>query len=70
MGDKKKWEGYSVESLHNGIRSCEVNIKTFEDAIKKERQTMVEYRWMIEKIEKKKEEAIAAERNIVHVAEN
>lgn len=60
MSDKKQWEGYSVESLHNGIRSCEVNIVTFEDAIKKERKTMTEYRWMIDQIERKKSEAIEA----------
>jgi len=61
MSEKKKWEGYSVESLYNGIRSCEVNIRTFEDAIKKERATMVEYRWMISKIEEKRETARKAE---------
>lgn len=60
MPAKKEWEGYSVESLYNGIRACEVNIVTFEDAIKKERQTMTEYRWMIDQIERKKNEAIEA----------
>jgi len=57
---RKPWEGYSVESLHRAIRSCEVNIVTFQDAIEKERQTMASYRWMIEKIEEKKEKAIEA----------
>lgn len=54
MPSKKKWEGYSIEALENGIRSCDVNIKTFEDAIKRERQTQTEYRWMIDKIKEKK----------------
>ena len=57
---KKQWEGYSVESLRLAIRSCDVNIITFEDAIKKERKTITEYLWMISKIEEKKETAIAA----------
>ena len=57
MPSKKPYEGYSVEALHRGIRASEVNIVTFEDAIKRERQTMTEYRWMIDQIERKKKEA-------------
>ncbi len=59
--ERKPWEGYSVESLHNGIQSCKVNIKTFEDAIGKERETIANYKWMIERIEEKKATAIAAD---------
>ncbi len=58
--ERKPWEGYSVESLHNAIQSCRINIKTFEDAIERERQTMANYRWMIDKIEEKREREIAA----------
>ena len=58
--ERKEWEGYSVESLHNGIRSAEINIITFEDAIERERQTIASYKWMIDKIEEKKEKAIVA----------
>lgn len=59
--ERKPWEGYSVESLYNGIQSCRVNIKTFEDAIERERKTIANYKWMIDKLEEKKENAIAAE---------
>ena len=43
--------GYSVESLKNGIEAAKKNIKTFEDAIERERETIKEYRSMIEIIE-------------------
>ena len=45
--------GFSAESLENGIQGCNKNIKTFEDAIDKERNTIREYRVMIEVIERK-----------------
>ncbi len=60
MSNKEPWEGYSIESLHNGIRSCEVNIVTFKDAIDKELETMTRYRWMIDKIKQKQKLAIEA----------
>jgi len=60
MGKKKEWEGYSVESLYNGIQQAKVNVKAFEDAINRERETMANYKWMIDKIEEKKATAIAA----------
>jgi len=53
---------FSVESLDNGIAACNKNIKTFEDAIDRERTTIKEYRDMIviiqekERIAKVKEE--------------
>ena len=49
--------GYSVESLENGIEACKKNIQTFEDAIEKERETIKDYRYMIEEIEIQKRNA-------------
>jgi len=48
--------GYSTESLENGIESCKKNIQTFEDAIDKERNTIKEYRDMIETVQRKERE--------------
>lgn len=59
-GLRKEWEGYSVESLHNGIRASEVNVTALKDAISRELKMQTEYRWMIDAIERKKEEAIVA----------
>jgi hypothetical protein len=42
--------GFSVESLDNGIESCKKNILIFEEAIEKERNTIKEYRDMMETI--------------------
>jgi len=67
MPSKKSYEGYSVEALHRGIRSCEVNIVTFEDAIKRERQQMTEYRWMIDQINRKKKQKEEAEKVQIQV---
>ena len=39
---------YSLDVIHRGIRSAEVNIATFEDAIKREREDIGKFRWMIE----------------------
>ena len=44
---------YSVESLERGIEQCKKNIKIFEEAIDKERDTIKEYRNMIDVIENK-----------------
>lgn len=52
---------YSIESLENGIESCKNNIQTFEDAIDKERNTIKEYRVMIEVVERKQREASVRE---------
>jgi hypothetical protein len=49
--------GFSVESLDNGIEASKKNILVFEDAIDKERNTIKEYREMIDTIERKKREA-------------
>ena len=48
---------YSVDSLLRGIESAKDNIKTFEEAIEKERQTIKEYRFMIDTVERKEREA-------------
>lgn len=50
--------GYSVESLERGIEAAKKNIETFETAIDKERETIREYRFMIDTILRKKSEAI------------
>jgi len=44
---------FSVKSLDNGIVACNKNIKTFEDAIDRERNTIKEYRDMIVVIQEK-----------------
>lgn len=44
---------YTVEGLEHGIEQCEKNIRTFKDAIKKELDTIVEYKILIEGIKKK-----------------
>ena len=43
--------GYSVESLRAGIEKAKVNITTFEEAIEGERNTIKEYRLLIDEIE-------------------
>ncbi len=44
---------YSAESLERGIENCKKNIKTFEDAIQKERDTINEYYGMIDILKEK-----------------
>lgn len=39
---------FKTEALERGIEQCKNNIKTFEDAIEKERNTIKEYYKMIE----------------------
>lgn len=48
---------YSIEGLERGIESSKKNIKVFEDAIKKERETMAQYYEMIDVLKRKKIEA-------------
>lgn len=47
---------YSTESLKAGIEASEKNIRVFEDAITKERNTILEYHDMIETIQRKSQE--------------
>lgn len=51
---------YNTESLEGGIEKCRINIKTFKDAIDKERETIKEYRSMIETLGRKEREKIEA----------
>lgn len=44
---------YSIEGLERGIRAAEVNIVTFEDAIKNEREQIGKFRYMIQEIQRK-----------------
>lgn len=45
---------YEVAGLKDGIERCKLNIKTFEDAIDKELETIKEYEGMIESLETQK----------------
>lgn len=47
---------YSIDNLRRGIKQAEKNIKTFEDAIAKERETIGQFKWMIEQAERKEKE--------------
>lgn len=47
---------YNIEGLENGIENCRKNIKIFEEAIDKERETIKEYYRQIEIIERKEQE--------------
>jgi len=42
---------YEVNGLKEGIERCRINIKTFEDAINKEHDTITEYERMIKVLE-------------------
>jgi hypothetical protein len=44
---------YSIEGLEHGIENCKKNIVTFEEAIKKERETIDEYYRMIDVLKEK-----------------
>ncbi len=55
---------YNVDALKRGIESAKKNIKTFEDAILKEKEMIKEYRFMIKHLEEKaklQEEVIVVE---------
>lgn len=56
--------GYSLESLENGITNCKKNIAVLEDATDKERNTIKEYRIMMDDIEMADKLKHAAENNI------
>lgn len=59
-GERQPWEGYSIESLWNGIRQTEINIKALEDTVRIEREKIANYKWMIDKLEEKKQKEIEA----------
>jgi hypothetical protein len=52
---------YSIEGLEHGIENCKKNIVTFEEAIKKERETIDEYYRMIDVLKEKERAKKAAE---------
>lgn len=47
-------KNYDPESLRKGIENCKKNIAIFEDAIRKEEETMRQFRDWIRQIEEKK----------------
>lgn len=57
---------YDPDALERGIAKCRVNIQTFEDAIERERQTMKDYREMIDSIERREREVERA-KSLVHI---
>jgi len=56
---------YDTRSLEEGIKRCQQNIKSLEQAISQERTTIANYRQMIEVLERKKqlEEGITIDAN-------
>lgn len=62
----------NVQSLEAGIERCKLNIKVFEEAIDKERETMKDYRakidYLLEKEQKLARSAVAVE--VVHDEED
>jgi ribosomal protein S4E len=54
---------YDKKALLDGIEACKNNIVTFEDAIGRERDTIKEYYFMIDTIERKEREAAA----VIHI---
>jgi len=52
-------KGYSVESLIHAIEKANQNIKTFNEAIKKEEAMIEEFKTMINVIQRKEKEANA-----------
>jgi len=58
---------YSVPGLQAGIVNCQKNIQVFEDAIRKERETIQQYEFFIAQIVKKeKEQKIKDREEIQH----
>lgn len=44
---------YDLESMREALKKCDVNIKTFEDAIDRELETKEEYKKIIKSLEDK-----------------
>lgn len=55
---------YSVEGLENGIEHARKNIRVLEEAIERERNTIKEYRVMIDDIENAEKLKALAEENV------
>lgn len=47
---------YNKDSLRAGIQNCRKNIQVFEDAIRKEKETIQEYNFYISEILRKEKE--------------
>ena len=47
---------FSIDNLRHGIQQARKNIQTFEDAIEKENETIKQFKFMIETIEKKEDQ--------------
>ena len=58
---------YDIRGLQEGIDKCKKNIKTFEQAIDNERDTIASYRKMIDTLERKQalEEGIVIDANAI-----
>ena len=48
---------YSIDGLQAGIGNCRKNIQVFEDAIRKEKETIQQYEFMISQLVRKDKEA-------------
>lgn len=46
---------YDLEAMKNAVKRCDVNIKTFEDAIDKELENKKEYQRIIRALEERKD---------------
>lgn len=46
---------YDIEAMKTAVKKCDVNIKTFEDAIDKELATKREYQRIIRTLEEQKD---------------
>ena len=59
---------YDIEALKENVKKCKVNIKTFEQAIQGENDTIAQYRHMIEVLEQKAviAEGITIDVNALH----
>jgi len=45
--------GYSIDGLKRGIDNCVKNIQVFQDAIRREKETIEKYKFYIKEILKK-----------------
>ena len=62
--------GYSVDGLEHGIERCKINIASLEKAIEGERETIKNYRFMLDEIDRADREKSAAEAGLnsnIHV---
>lgn len=55
---------YTIEGLEHGIERCKVNIASLEKGIEKERNTIKDYRIMIDDIEQAAKQKKEAQENV------